>query len=399
MLMRIKSDRKVEALSPDASGDRRRRVETQEDLQPGDLVLRSPAYAAVLRPDRWHVQCHKCFRLTPRLSRCGRCQTVYYCSKACQRADWHVDHCRECNMLKELMQLRLRNDQVMDVMLLGRVLRRKGEERPTPRELVWYEEDIEDQERVLLAALAQKLRLVDASYSMNEMLRMLSRFRNNNFSICDELLFEIGAGCFPLGAMINHSCDPNCAVTRCSKPLQDPESLDAFLDADLHGLPQHIWTQEHPQEVIQALMAASNPAANETGFALQQSHRLDALEKRVEHQRNTLHRENIARLQTLSTLFSAETARGNMAKAIEYGEQMLEFYRRIYHPNHPMTGLHLYTLGDLYFQLAQSGAAARTRKQKSMEYLTEAQRILTITHGKDHRLLTMLADRLKTVGS
>ena len=48
---------------------------------------------------------------------------------------------------------------------------------------------------------------------MDEMLRMLSRFRNNNFAISDELLLPLGAGCFPLGAMINHSCDPNCAVT------------------------------------------------------------------------------------------------------------------------------------------------------------------------------------------
>lgn len=42
---------------------------------------------------------------------------------------------------------------------------------------------------------------------------MLSRFQNNNFSICDGQLIEIGAGCYPLGAMANHSCDANCAVT------------------------------------------------------------------------------------------------------------------------------------------------------------------------------------------
>lgn len=51
------------------------------------------------------------------------------------------------------------------------------------------------------------------SVSMHELQRMLSRFENNNFSICDDLLLEVGAGCFPLGAMVNHSCAPNCAVT------------------------------------------------------------------------------------------------------------------------------------------------------------------------------------------
>lgn len=55
--------------------------------------------------------------------------------------------------------------------------------------------------------------LSPASLAVRELQTMLSRFESNNFSICDDLLLELGVGCYPLGAMVNHSCDPNCAVT------------------------------------------------------------------------------------------------------------------------------------------------------------------------------------------
>lgn len=60
-----------------------------------------------------------------------------------------------------MAQLGLRSDQATDVLLLGRVLRREDGEGLQPKELVWYEEDMEDQELMLLAALAQKIKLVD----------------------------------------------------------------------------------------------------------------------------------------------------------------------------------------------------------------------------------------------
>ncbi|EEY69840.1 uncharacterized protein PITG_06353 [Phytophthora infestans T30-4] len=424
--MRIVSDSAVDA-SEDVSGDRGRRVETQIDLNAGDLALRASASAAVLLPELWGSHCHKCFATGVRLSRCGRCHTAFYCSKACQQADWAPDHRRECKSMAQLAQIGLRSDQVSDVLLLGRVLRRKGGEGLQPSELVWYEEDMDDQELLLLAALAQKINLVDESFSMDEMARMLSRFRNNNFSICDELLLELGAGCFPLGAMINHSCDPNCAVTfvpktldmeframkpiksgeeitqtyvdialprrerqqrlqrkyhftcgcpRCSQPLQEPGSLDAYLDADIDGVPQERWTEERQQEQC-----------------------IDALQNLADRQSTILHCHSVARLQTLATIFSAEMERGSVEEAIGYGERMLEFYRRVYNPNHPMTGLHVFTLGDLYGQQAQAGTGAEDSKQKSAEYLAEAQRILQITHGKDHRFVKMLGDRLETAST
>lgn len=43
--------------------------------------------------------------------------------------------------------------------------------------------------------------------------RMLCSFQCNNFGITDDLLMPIGAGVFPAGAILNHSCDPNCVVT------------------------------------------------------------------------------------------------------------------------------------------------------------------------------------------
>lgn len=37
--------------------------------------------------------------------------------------------------------------------------------------------------------------------------------QSNNFSMWNELLVSVGSGCYPLGAMINHACTPNCVIT------------------------------------------------------------------------------------------------------------------------------------------------------------------------------------------
>jgi hypothetical protein len=40
--------------------------------------------------------------------------------------------------------------------------------------------------------------------------QLLARFACNNHTVCDEELRAIGVGLYPLGALINHSCTPNC---------------------------------------------------------------------------------------------------------------------------------------------------------------------------------------------
>lgn len=40
--------------------------------------------------------------------------------------------------------------------------------------------------------------------------QLLARFACNSHTVCDEELRPIGVGIYPLGALINHSCTPNC---------------------------------------------------------------------------------------------------------------------------------------------------------------------------------------------
>uniref|UniRef100_K3WVF2 MYND-type domain-containing protein n=1 Tax=Globisporangium ultimum (strain ATCC 200006 / CBS 805.95 / DAOM BR144) TaxID=431595 RepID=K3WVF2_GLOUD len=436
--------------SGDYSGDRGRCVvldpETHpEGVEPGDLVLQTPPFAKLLHPDLWSSQCHHCFAPAAKLSRCGRCRTAYYCSRACQQKDWKPDHHVECRQLEQIVSLRLQSTQVSDMLLLGRVMRRlnagqsagSAEQGVLPTDLVWNEADF-CQETLLLATLAQKLKLIDESYSSRELQMMLSRFANNNFSICDDLLLEIGAGCFPLGAMVNNSCDPNCAITftatahtmeframrrvvpeeeitqsyvdialprherqrrleskyhfrckcpRCIAPMEDPQSLDANLDADINGIPESQWNEYRMKEFETAAALLTNPMV----AGKNNDEKRATLLRALEIQQRILHPEHISILQTCSTLFSAEMEDGRMDEAILYGERMLEFYRRVYPANHPLTGLHLFTLGDLHLQQQETQGNPRRAK----EYLEEAKRILQITHGRAHHFVELLSQRIQ----
>lgn len=65
------------------AGDQRRRVVVPAGAQAGDLLLQDAPFAAVLLPALWATHCHVCFRPgdNGKLSRCGRCQTAYYCKR------------------------------------------------------------------------------------------------------------------------------------------------------------------------------------------------------------------------------------------------------------------------------------------------------------------------------
>jgi hypothetical protein len=69
--------------------------------------------------------------------------------------------------------------------------------------------------------------------------------------------------------------------------------------------------------------------------------------------------------------------------AITHCAFLVAFYERVYQPNHPLTGLQQYTLGNLYGETA--GHAAR-----AVQHIENAMRILRVTHGTANRLFRRL---------
>jgi hypothetical protein len=53
---------------------------------------------------------------------------------------------------------------------------------------------------------------VTPSHVQSLLLPLLFAFQSNNFAISNALLLTEGAGVYPLGALLNHSCAPNCAI-------------------------------------------------------------------------------------------------------------------------------------------------------------------------------------------
>lgn len=175
--------------------------------------------------------------------------------------------------------------------------------------------------------------------------------------------------------------------------MDDPTSLDARLDADVDGIPQEQWTAERNEALapLRALMQQPEPEetdGNSFGGKSSSSRQIECLERILALQQAQLHPENIALLQSYAALFSSELERGDLPAAIRYGELMLGFYGRVYPKNHPMRGLHYFTMGDIEHE--HDAAKARAHWQA-------AQEVLRVTHGHDHELVTLLGQRLSSV--
>lgn len=129
-----------------------RSVITTRNYAAGEVIIENTPIAFVLHPKYQHQYCDYCFRNSKevaeylskekhreieakKLSRCSACKVVSYCSKDCQLSAFRSYHRFECSVFKDEVKKKqlfsLDENSLFDVLLLGRVMRRRLQQDTT----------------------------------------------------------------------------------------------------------------------------------------------------------------------------------------------------------------------------------------------------------------------------
>lgn len=458
-------------------------------LEPGDVALRSPALAAVLHEEYRGRRCDLCFASPAQdpaakkpLSRCGGCKTAFYCGRACQQVDWKLQHKAECSAQDALVGgLEASGihgpDALKDAILASRCVRSSASDAPPSgtapsgsgrlADLESMEGFMTGDERRQFESIARAVvaadsacsgsaRLLPAGSSTRDVFAALSRFRNNNFAVVDDLFMAVGAGCFPNGAALNHSCRPNCLLTYEFQPGQPPAQVvrameripkgaelchsyvdlalpawerrdtlrevygfscacagcaqgggaaaegaetgrgpgDLLLVADVEGraacpspgaacpLATAPACKRRDQELEVAGQLARRAAAEEDA-----ERELKLWEEVCRVRERWLHPRHTDVVAAHAAGHTAAMAAGSWGDAERHCQRLVEHYLAVYPPWHPITGLQMFTLGELK---EQAGACEESRK-----WYAKAKSIMALTHGKTHSLVLDLEGRLE----
>ncbi|XP_015041837.1 histone-lysine N-methyltransferase SMYD3 isoform X1 [Drosophila pseudoobscura] len=106
---------------------------------------------------------------------------------------------------------------------------------------------------------------------------------------------------------------------------------------------------------------------------------LDVCKVCLDKQAGLMHPLNVWHVKTLDAAFEAAIEVGKWEEALDYGQQLLPGFQMYHGQWNPLVGL-------LHMKLGKIQLFERHHKEAS-HHLEEAQRILSVTHGRDHRLL------------
>ena len=419
-----------------------RKVVAKRALQRGEVILRETPTCTVLHAKQWGERCNYCFgkSITDKLLRCSRCKRFWYCSKECQRNDWKEWHKDECQALATV-STEDEDALLVDALLVARIfaLEEKDPQRYNAVvDLVFHNMCIQPlhYQVAKLASTMGLLKLRKRKITQQEIVEILARFDSNNFGIVDPLLFLQGTGVYPNGAMLNHSCDHNCAISyepachtqiiRCivdnvqpgeelCHPYIDLAMMSAqarrqklcntygfdcqcarCLDTDGKWRQVDTWLSSPAPGVTEAqaerVIADSQVLLQQAALEQDLDEELRLVLQSVAQRAKVLHARHWSLYQARSQLHTTAMAAGELAMAREQCVDIVETMGScFYKPQHPLMGIMLYTLGSLHHSLEEF--------LQAIQCYEKALPVLSSYHGQNHSLVAGCRDYLEQARS
>lgn len=253
--------------------------------------------------------------------------------------------------------------------------------------------------------------------------------QSNNFAITCMLWRPLGSGVYPFGALLQHSCVPNCLLSyvldqpsglyvqqvRLLTPLDEAqggplELTHSYVDTMTPLVPRHASLYAHYGfrcaccKGCEALREHGYPPQVErqgqVAWALAQLHEgredemaqvlaiLDKEAQAEEGEGEGLGEVGVGLYKARGLLMSVALEGGHTSEALAHAKAMLPLVTQAYQsqPLHPIVGLHHYTLGDLY--------SAQGEPAEALQCYQSAKPVLSVTHGPRHDLVYTLEQQI-----
>ena len=218
-------------------------LSTLQDLSAGDVILMAKPVVHVVYSTLKGKHCDNCLMKSSLLKKCGKCLSMYYCGRDCQRNDWN-QHKNECKFMSRhkhngfamtdrdwllfRLWLRLVSDPTFAAnkhkLMDGSEISFEKILVDFKANLITYREDISSNKKLEEVAfnIFFMLPVVTSSYKdFVEDLFLLWLVINS--PICQpldwcssdtdrDLINNVGLGIFPQLFSVGHSCLPNSAI-------------------------------------------------------------------------------------------------------------------------------------------------------------------------------------------
>ncbi|KAI0315809.1 SET domain-containing protein [Amylostereum chailletii] len=403
----------------------RNRALANIELKRGDTVIAISALSTALLPSDKGRRCDFCHRLDVVLSRCTGCASYWYCGVPCQRRAWNAHHKKVCKnhakFVASPMYEGMEPHERVDATLLSQVaVQLLGKSSTT---LEWKPDPALELMMSLLPSHPPPhlpvLPLSSQDYPSDTLLKIFSRFGNNNF-VLHSHFSNYAHGIYPLASrLFNHSCCPNSGVKYVFEEEEHPKMVvvalrDIATDEEITipyidpALPSqdrdralkinYDFTCDCPLCVFQRKVDVSRPIE---GSDLQRARALLISFTGcniAQPPPNPVHLQDFSKvpdallpflhpsvLPDLSEVFSRTSHDGSLDIALDVGQTLLAIYFLIYPPNYPQTGMHALEVAKSAWNAIIAGE--KTKRDSSVQvarlletarwYLEVARRILS----------------------